>query len=649
MCGIAGFIDFSCGTNGDRLQAIAARMTESLLHRGPDDGGIWMDPDAGVALGHRRLSILDLSPQGRQPMRSECGRYVIVFNGEIYNHNDIRRELDRQDPTAWRGRSDTEVMLAAISRWGVESSVERFNGMFAFALWDRTERSLHLVRDRLGEKPLYYGWSGTHFLFGSELKPLRRHPQFEGRINRNALALYMRHNYVPAPHSIYEGIFKLPPATILKVGDSKPSSPRPYWSAEKEAVRGMADPVASAEAAVAQLDVLIRNSVKLKMEADVPLGAFLSGGIDSSVVVAAMQAQSSRSIKTFTIGFNESAYDEAVFAKAVAGRLGTDHTELYVTPQEAQAVIPKLPTIYDEPFSDSSQIPTFLVSQLARRQVTVSMSGDGGDELFGGYNRYFWGNDIWTAIGWLPPRCRAAIARGMTAVSPAAWDRAWNASGPLLPPRMRQRLPGDKIHKLAGIIAAASQNDLYRRLISQWENPSALVLGCREPDNSMSVETRSFSDFSQRMMIHDTLTYLPDDILVKVDRASMAVSLESRVPFLDHRIVEFAWRVPMSMKIRSGQGKWILKQVLARYIPKTLIDRPKMGFGVPIGDWLHGPLREWAEALLDENRLREEGFFDPKPIREKWAEHLTGKRKWQHHLWTVLMFQAWLENERARG
>lgn len=619
--------------------------------RGPDDGGAWVDAEAGIALGHRRLAIIDLSLEGRQPMHSSCGRYVIIFNGEIYNYLTIRHEVEQESPghaVPWRGHSDTEVALAAISRWGIEEAVKRFIGMFGFALWDRIERVLYLVRDRMGEKPLYYGRMGKSILFGSELKALRTHPDFNGEINRDALALYLRHNCIPAPYSIYREIYKLPPGTMLAVSGRDASFPVPvqYWSAREVAEQGIAEPfTGSTEEAIIALDGLLRDAVGLQMVADVPLGAFLSGGVDSSTVVALMQAQCDRPVKTFTVGFKEADYNESLHAKAVAACLGTEHTELYVTPAEAMAVIPKLPALYDEPFADSSQIPTFLVSELARRSVTVSLSGDGGDELFAGYNRYFWGRSIWKRLGWMPQSLRATAAAALTAVSPRRWDRVFNAAGSLLPSAIKQRTPGDKIHKLAEVLAVESPEAMYRGLASHWKDPASVVLGAREPPTALTDRHlwSNLPDFTQRMMYLDTVSYLPDDILVKVDRASMGVSLEARIPFLDHRVVEFAWRLPLSMKVRAGQGKWLLRQVLYRYVPKEMIERPKTGFGVPIDAWLRGPLRDWAEDLLDEKRLSEEGFFVPLPVREKWKEHLSGTRNWQYYLWDVLMFQAWVD------
>ncbi len=653
MCGITGLIDPNLQSDSAlALQNDVTCMADCLAHRGPDDSGVWVDAAVGVALGHRRLSILDLSPLGHQPMYSASGRYVIVFNGEIYNYLELRHELEQLGNVTWRGHSDTEIMLAAFEAWGVKAALQRFIGMFAFALWDRRERTLFLARDRLGEKPLYYGWSGGVFLFGSELKALRAHPAFTATINRDALTLLLRHNYIPAPYSIYQGIAKLPPAafaTLTWPALARHADPaiESYWSFREVAEAGIAYPLPADEtAAIGELDTLLRDAVARQMVADVPLGAFLSGGVDSSTIVALMQAQSSRPVKTFTIGFHEAGYNEAEYAHAVARHLGTDHTELYVTPQQAQAVIPRLPQLYDEPFADSSQIPTVLISQLARTQVTVSLSGDAGDELFGGYNRYFLAERIWNSLSRLPPSLRAGMARLLLSI-PTPWlDRVLNTLRPVLPQSLRYPQPGDKLHKLAELFTLQNAEHLYRQLVSHWDQPETLVIGGQEPATALTDtgQWANLPDFTQRMMYLDTLTYLPDDILVKVDRATMSVSLESRVPFLDHRVVEWAWRVPLNLKIRNGEGKWLLRQVLYRYVPKELIERPKQGFGVPIDHWLRGPLREWAEALLDESRLRQEGFFNPQPIRTKWTEHLVGTRNWQYYLWDVLMFQAWLEN-----
>jgi asparagine synthase (glutamine-hydrolysing) len=652
MCGITGF--WSEGARGSGTSDDLRRMTDALQHRGPDDSGVWVDPDTGVHLGHRRLSIVDLSPDGHQPMVSHDGRYVIVFNGEVYNFADLRRELTAGgDAPPFRGHSDTEVMLAAITRWGLEAAVRRFVGMFAFALWDRRERVLHLVRDRLGIKPLYYGWVRGAFVFGSELKALGEHPGSDREIDRGALALFLRHGYVPAPHSIYRGISKLAPGTILSLpAPSERRQPVPFWEARAVAEAGVARRFAGTpEEGVEELDRLLRDAVRLRMVADVPLGAFLSGGVDSSTVVALMQAQSDRPVRTFSIGVHEGGYDEAPEARAVAEHLGTDHTELYVTPQDALGVIPHLPEMYDEPFADPSQIPTFLVSRLARRDVTVSLSGDGGDELFAGYNRYTWVKRIWDVVGRLPRSARAGLGGALMAVAPETWDRWHGRLEPVLPGALRHRYPGDKLHKLAQVLTADGPDAMFYSLISYWKNPSSVVIGGTEPPTALTdpAARARIGDLVERMMYADLVTYLPEDILTKVDRASMAVSLEARVPLLDHRVVEFAWTLPLALKVRDGQTKWPLRQVLYRYVPRELIERPKAGFGIPLDTWLRGPLREWAEDLLSEDALSRDGFFHAGPIRDKWRQHLAGTHNWQYLLWHVIMFQAWLRGSRSEG
>ena len=583
-------------------------------------------------------------------MHSACGRYVITFNGEIYNFKALREELEGLGQ-GFRGHSDTEVMLAAIAHWGVEAALKKFNGMFAFALWDRQERTLYLSRDRAGEKPLYYGWAGHTLLFGSELKALHQHPDFRGEIDRGALTVYLRHNYIPAPHSIYKGIYKLPPGTLLTIrGFGSDASPKPFWSAKRAAEDGLSNPFVGSEAeAVEQLDSLLNDAISMRMEADVPLGAFLSGGIDSSLVVAIMQANSSRPVKTFTIGFENSEFNEAESAKAVAKHLGTDHTELYVTPEEAMAVIPRLPCLYDEPFADSSQIPTFLVSQLARRNVTVSLSGDGGDELFGGYNTYLWGRSVQKKIGWMPQPLKAGLAKSLSPLSRVDWNAILGGRQSVLPQSLRRKDLNKVLHKLAGILKVDQREALYWVLCSYWMDPASVVLGAREPLTPLTDESKwaHVKEFMHVMMYLDTVMYLPDDILVKVDRAAMGVSLESRVPLLDHRVIEFAWRLPLTMKVEGNTGKKPLRQLLHKYVPKQLVDRPKQGFGVPIHEWLRGPMRPWAEELLIESRLKDEGYFCEKPIRQKWMEHVSGRYNWQAQLWGVLMFQAWLEQHRA--
>ncbi len=580
-------------------------------------------------------------------MQSRDGRHVISYNGEIYNHPALRRDLEDAGHRGWRGTSDTETLLAAITEWGLDGALERANGMFAFALWDREARALHLARDRMGEKPLYYGRHGQSFLFGSELKALAAHPDWRAEVDRGALALLLRLSYVPSPHCIWQGIRKLPPAHYVTVTDGgrQVSEPVCYWRLEDAVRRGQATRFAGSDAEAANaLEALLSDAVGLRMAADVPLGAFLSGGLDSSTVVALMQAQASRPVRTFSIGFHEHGYDEAAHAKAVAEHLGTDHTELYVRPRDALAVIPDLPGMWDEPFADSSQIPTYLVSRLARDHVTVSLSGDGGDELFCGYNRYVLGYDVWRRIGRLPAPLRRGLGAALGRVPPALPDRAMA----LLPKRLRFPAPGDRLLKLAEVLRHDDAEAFYRALVSHTKDPGALVIGGDEPATALSDRTDwpGVGDFRERMMYLDAKTYLPDDILTKVDLASMAVSLEARVPLLDHRVVDFAQSLPMTMKVRGGQSKWLLRQVLYRHVPQALMDRPKMGFGVPVEEWLRGPLKDWGAALLDETRLGREGFLQPEPVRRMWDEHQAGTRRWHYHLWDVLMFQAWLEADR---
>jgi len=650
MCGIAGVIDPRPGKSAGQLGSAAEKMSDAVKNRGPDDSGLWVDEINGLAFGHRRLSIIDISEQGHQPMVSSSGSYVIAYNGEIYNFQKIKKDLEKEKPVKWRGHSDTEVLLEAIERYGVLEAVKLLNGMFAFALWDRRQKSVTFARDRLGKKPLYYGYNNGVFLFGSELKSFFAYPGFQGEIDRGSLALFLRHNYIPAPHSIYKGIRKLKPAHILTIRfpltPGQIPEPAPYWSAREVYSAGAQNPFKATEDELTlKLNELLLDAVGARMISDVPLGAFLSGGIDSSLVVSLMQAQSARKVKTFSIGFDEDAYNEAPFAYEVARHLGTDHTELYVTSQEARDVIPRLPEIYDEPFADSSQIPTYLVSKMAREHVTVCLSGDGGDESFGGYNRYLWAMSIWKKIGWAPLPLRKLSAGAITSIPPGAWEKLYSAVQPVLPDSVRVSNPGDKAHKLAELLSLNGPVEMYRWLVSQFREPERIVTGSKEPRTILSNEEEwaSVEDFTQQMMFLDTVTYLPDDILTKVDRASMSVSLEARAPLLDYRVVEFAARLPVKMKIGDGYSKRLLRQTLFKYVPKQIIERPKMGFGAPIDSWLRGPLREWAESLLDEKRLKRESIFDPSPIRKKWSEHLSGKRNWQYHLWTALMFQAWHE------
>lgn len=653
MCGFAGFLGGSAEAMRDGA-VLLKTMGDTIIHRGPNDAGYWFDTAGEIGFAHRRLSVLDLSPAGHQPMHSFGTRFTLVFNGEIYNHLLLRTKIEAAGwSRGWRGHSDTETLLAGFETWGILDTVKRAVGMFAIAVWDHSIQRLMLIRDRLGEKPLYYGWQGKGddavFLFGSELKALRPHPGFQNSINRGAIMLQLRHNAIPAPYSIYEGIFKLQPGCMVAVSlDERTPCLTSYWSGAETAEDGVATVLSGDEnKLIEDLEILLSQAVDQQLLSDVPLGAFLSGGIDSSTIAALMQAQSSLPVKTFTIGFHEAAFNEADHAKAVAKHLGTEHTELYVTSSEAQAVIPMLPTMYDEPFSDSSQIPMFLVSQLAKQRVTVALSGDGGDELFSGYNRYQITERLWSKVSAVPKPVRGLVAMGLHRISPQAWNQVGKACKALLPRSARFADLGDKLHKGAKVLESDSVDALYLGLVSHWDDPASVVRGSAEPATLLTGDIPRLTglDDVQRMMALDMLTYLPDDILVKVDRAAMAVSLETRVPFLDHRVVEYAWRLPQSMKLRNGQSKWILRQVLYRHVPKALIERPKMGFGVPIGAWLRGPLRQWAEALLDQKRLESEGFFYPGMIRKKWTEHLSGARNWEHHLWDILMFQAWYEQQ----
>lgn len=625
MCGITGFLGGNSSACGSDVLSI---MASAIILRGPDSTGVFKDPLGFLGVAHRRLSIVDLTDSGAQPMHSALGLFCIVFNGEIYNHLELRRQLGGR---LWRGNSDTETLLACIEAWGVEGTLSKAVGMFAFALWDKHERTLTLARDRMGEKPLYWGWQGDTLLFGSELKALKAHPDFVGEIDRNTLALLLRHNYIPAPHSIYKGIHKLPAGhyvTIPHGAGPADVQPQAYWRMNDAVQSGLAQPFTGSDAeAVDALEAQLTESVGLQMLADVPLGAFLSGGVDSSTVVALMQKQSQQRVRTFAIGFDEPGYNEAEHAKAVAQHLGTDHAELYVGAAEALALVPKLPTIYCEPFADSSQIPTYLVSHMARQQVTVALSGDGGDELFGGYNPYQLVPRVWQGLGWAPAPVRKVL---QSALAP-------------LP------LPA-KLAKLREVMAARTPQELYRQVLSHWPSPESLVLGADEPATLLNTPEAwpAVDSFEHWMMAMDAQTYMVDDVLTKVDRAAMANSLETRVPLLDHRVVELAWRMPLNMKIRNGQGKWVLRQVLYRHVPREMIERPKKGFSIPLAAWLRGPLREWAEALLNEQRLKAEGYLNPAPIRQAWLAHVQGKADHSTRLWGVLMFQAWLQ-EQARA
>jgi asparagine synthase (glutamine-hydrolysing) len=676
MCGIAGFISTKPG-DLEGLEVLATRMANAITHRGPDDSGAWTDAQAGMALGFQRLSIIDLSPAGHQPMASSGGRFVIAFNGEIYNHQDLRSELYSAGAApAWRGHSDTETLLAGFEHWGIEATLNKTVGMFAIALWDVQQHTLHLARDRFGEKPLYYGWTGSDgaraFVFGSELKSLRAFPGFTNPVCRQALAQYMRFMYVPAPRSIYQGVYKLEPGCVLTITGAPPAEApaqplRPpaiyetlmmsrWWSLADVVQAGAQKSITDEVEAVNALEQRLADAVRLQSLADVPLGAFLSGGVDSSTIVALMQQQVTRPVKTFTVGFEEAGFDESPHARAVAQHLGTDHAELFVTAAEAQAVIAQLPAMYDEPFADSSQIPTHLVCRAARQHVTVALSGDAGDELFGGYNRYFWGPRIWTKLAWLPYPVRQALGAAISAVPVAGWDALSRPANALLPGAKGITQAGDKAHKLAARLRSVRDlDDLYLSLVTEWQDPAQVVRGDSggtlvEPSSLLAdplpeCDLAGVVNSPLRMMYRDSMTYLPDDILCKVDRAAMAVSLETRAPFLDHRVAELAWQLPIGMKIRGGQGKWALRQVLYKHVPSELIDRPKAGFGIPVGQWLRGPLRPWAESLLDQNRLNAEGYFYPAPIRKKWTEHLADQRDHTASLWAVLMFQAWLQQQ----
>lgn len=640
MCGIAGFVRRSGGSVASNVAETAGRMANVLCHRGPDDRGVWTDESLGMAFAHTRLSILDVSTSGHQPMLSHNGRYVVVFNGEMYNFRRLRSRLEERG-CFFRGDSDTEVLVESFAHDGIGTTLEQAVGMFAIAVWDRDTRELTLARDRLGEKPLYYGWLGSTFVFASELKALREHPDWEGLIDRAALTLYMRHGYVPSPRTIYRGISKLPAASVLRITDFTPGTVgclKAYWKIGQS--RGTVEPIGSDLQAIDRLEALLRDAVQQQMVADVPLGAFLSGGVDSTTVVALMQSISTLPVRTFTIGVEDPRHDEAAAAARIAHHLGTDHSEVYVRSDDALALIPTLSRIYDEPFADSSQIPTILVSKLARKSVTVSLSGDGGDELFGGYATYTRGAYLHGRLKWVPPVFQKYLSRALLSRS---------ERGGYSHPTDIAKAIGDRAVRLGEMLQEASPLAIHRALYSHWLQPAAIVIDGVEPPSIFTSMPYPWSErsFPERMLLVDASTYLPDDLLVKVDRAAMSVSLETRVPMLDHRVVEFAMRLPWSLKVRGGQRKWVLRQVLDRYVPQALMDQPKKGFSVPIAEWLRGPLRDWAAKLLDCDRIRAEGYFRPEPIVDKWQEHLSRKNDWSSALWTVLMFQAWLEAQKS--
>lgn len=650
MCGICGFYSKSSFKSDE----IIKKMNLSIHHRGPDDSGIWQDGNAGIVFGHQRLSIIDPTPAGKQPMHSSSGRLILTYNGEIYNHLEIRSELQEiKSNIKWHSKTDTETLVEALDFWGIEVTLKKLVGMFAFAVWDRKLRSLTLVRDRMGEKPIYFGWQGigdkTVFLFGSELKALKVHPEFRGNINNDAIALQLRHNCIPAPYSIYKDIFKLLPGHYLQLKENDLvkkllPNPKPYWSLVEVATQGVNKLKSlSTNDIEKELEQLLKISIKQQMMSDVPLGVFLSGGVDSSTVVALMQAQSNQPIKTFTIGFNEQEYNEAKYAKEVAKYLGTDHTELYVSAEQAMAVIPKLSLIYDEPFSDSSQIPTFLVSQLAKKKVTVALTGDGGDEVFCGYNRYIYSKNLWNKLTLIPLPLRKILASGIKSIN----SQSWNKFLKILPSLNQYTNLADKVYKVTSALESKTLFDLYYKLISNWQNPNEILLDGKEPRTFLTNYESELTklDGQQQMMLLDSMTYLPDDILVKTDRAAMATSLETRAPFLNHKLLEYAWQIPQPLKLKKTQSKWILRQILYKYIPKKLVERPKVGFGVPIDSWLRGPLKDWAQALLDKTKLRNQGFFNPDSISIKWTEHLSGKKNWQYEIWSILMFQEWLSKK----
>jgi len=649
MCGFAGFmLDQKINIDSND---VVQNMIDVIDHRGPDDDGIWHDPTETVFLGHKRLAIMDLSEAGHQPMHSFDQKFTIVFNGEIYNHLDVRNSLEKSLPKnfRWRGKSDTETLITAISLWGVEETLNSSIGMFAFALWDHRKQILILARDRMGEKPLYFGRIDGAFLFASELKSIVTFPGFDNKVSKSSLKEYLRYNYIPAPASIYEDIYKLIPGSFAVIGKDHSIQYKTYWSPEKVFLHGGKNLFTNDSQALNFMEDQLSDAVSAQMLADVPLGAFLSGGIDSSLIAALMQIQSKEPIKTFTIAFQDSSFNEAPFAKEVADHLGTDHHEILVTDQEVKEIIPKLAAMYDEPFADSSQIPTHLVCKAARQKVTVALSGDAADELFGGYNRYTWTPRIWQKFSWIPFQVRKIFGHLVTALPASILDLFGAFFNLMLPKEKKITRFSDKFHKMAArLVTSETLDDFCNHMALVWDNPDDIINMIdhteKHSDEKQSIDSSlKFNDEISQMMYRDLLTYLPDDILCKVDRAAMSVSLETRVPFLDHRVVELSSRIPMNMKIRNNEGKWILRELLYKYVPKKLIDRPKAGFAIPIGEWIRGPLKGWAEDLLIPEKIVSQGYFHSEPIQKMWKEHLSGDYDWTPRLWGILMFQSWLE------
>ena len=639
MCGFAGFIDTKSFSEN-----ILYRMTEVLNHRGPDDRGIWINKDIGIGFAHTRLAILDVSQAGKQPMESRSGRYVIIFNGEIYNHLELRKEVEYKNnlqKNNWLGYSDTETLLATIETWGIEETLKKLNGMFAFAIYDKKNQNLILARDRIGEKPLYYGWQNNTFLFASELKAIKEHPNFDNEINENIIPLYLKYNYIPEPYSIYKNIYKLKPGsfiTILCNNKSKNIEEKDYWSLINNSYSNNISKITDREA-INEFEILIQNSVSKQKLSDVPIGSFLSGGIDSSLITAIMQSQSRNPINTFTIGFNDKNYDESYYANKIAKHLGTNHNQWIVEPTDVFSMIPSLSEIYDEPFADSSQIPTYLVSKFAKKKVTVCLSGDAGDELFGGYNRYIWLSKIHS----IPIPIRNILSFSINRLSPTVWSKILNSFNPITPKKFKINMPGDRLHKLGNLLKTSSYEDTYNNFVSTWNNPKDVLINNKLLTGSESYwkDFDFIKDHKMRMMILDILNYLPNDILCKLDRAAMSNSLETRVPFLDINVINFSMNLPLNMKIRNNKGKWIVRKLLNKYVPKKLFDRPKMGFGIPIDNWLRHDLKEWASDLINQKNGINHDYFDRNTIKMMWNEHLSGKNNWQYHLWNILSFDSW--------